>query len=254
MNVMQAAQRIQYERRVRETFDEWVRDGRADGMERRHKRLFERMLERIDLIEDDRVLDIGCGDGWTGRMLSPRLPEGAFVGIDLSDEMIRSARRQCNDLENVLFGPAGAEEIPWAGDYFTHILSIESAYYWQDLRAAAAEMYRVAAFGGTFHVLINYYTENRYSEGWDRETGLALIRQGTSDWNALFRESGFQSVLTDRIPDDSPISPGKSPAALARRQGLQREGALYVTGRKPPLPEPPANPSRTEPGPFRVLV
>ncbi len=268
MTAQHPARRQQYEDRVRELFDHWVRDGRADGMERRHRRLVELVLDRIALEEDARVLDVGCGDGWTGRMLAPRISGGGFVGIDLSEEMILRARRQCREFDNVLFARAGAEEIPWTGDYFTHILSIESAYYWQEVRSAAMEMYRVASWGGTFHVLINYYAENTYSEGWDRETGLPLIRLGAEDWAEQFRACGFESVVTDRIADgacgfesvvtdriadDSPITPGKSPAELARRQGLQREGALYVTGRKPALPDPAAYVTGPDTSPFRVL-
>ena len=238
---------------VKDTFDEWVRTGKADGMERRHKRLADLMLERVRMAGDSRVLDVGCGDGWTARILSERLAEGAFVGIDVSGEMIGRARQRCEDLDNVLFAPASAEEIPWAENYFTHVLSIESAYYWTDLRLAAGEMYRVAAHGGSFHVLINYYRENPFSEGWDLEMGLALHRLDSDQWADAFREAGFTAVATDRIPDDSPISPGKPPAELALREGLQRVGALYVNGRKPALAESPAIAHGPGFNPFRVM-
>ena len=82
-------------------------------MERRHKRLAELMLERVDLPADARILDVGCGDGWAARMLSPHVPEGAVIGIDVSGEMILRARRSCRDSSNVLFAPAEAETIPW---------------------------------------------------------------------------------------------------------------------------------------------
>lgn len=249
----QVHERRKHEERIRITFDEWVRAGKADGMERRHKRLAELMLERIDVKPDARVLDIGCGDGWTGKMLSKRLPRGAFVGIDVSDEMVLRARSRYRDFDNVLFARAAAEEIPWAEDYFTHILSIESAYYWKEVSCAAKEMYRVAAYGGTFHILINYYSENPFSEGWDRETGLHLLRLGAQEWAKQFRECGFESVSTDRIPDDSPITPGKAPAELARREGLQRVGALYVTGSKPALLQSATDLPDQHRNPFRVL-
>lgn len=238
---------------VRETFDEWVRTGKANGMERRHRRLAERMLERVDLPGDGRVLELGCGDGWLARMLSQRLPEGAFVGIDVSSEMILRARLLCGDSENVLFAPGEAEQIPWAEEYFTHLISIESAYYWADLGKAAHEMYRVAAKGGTFHVLINYFRENTFSAGWGRDMGLQLHRLGADQWADTFRDAGFSDVATEQIPDDSPISPGKTPEELARREGLQRVGALHISGRKIESGPSPDAGSRKLPNPFRVL-
>lgn len=260
------ATRLRYDRRlapqapnhglneaIESVFDKWARTGKAAGMERRHKRLAELMFRRFHLPPDSRVLDIGCGDGWTARMMSSQLPDGAFVGIDLSREMIRSAREACAHLENALFAPGAADEIPWAEDYFTHALSIESAYYWPRPAMAAREIFRVTSYGGSFHILINYYQENEYSEGWDRDLGLRLHRLNAAQWESLFRECGFEEVQSERIPDDSPITPGKPPAERARREGLQREGALYVSGRKPGLPETGVQTSAQPLNPFRVL-
>lgn len=250
-----SSQSTRYEREdsVARTFDAWVRDGKASGMERRHKRLAERMLARVTLPPDSRVLDIGCGDGWTARLVAQSLPEGAVFGLDVSTEMVLEARRLSADLENILFAPGAAEEIPWAEDYFTHVLSIESAYYWSDISLAAREIFRVTAYGGSFHILINYYDENPFSAGWDCETGLPLHRLGSEHWAGLFRDVGFEEVMTDQIPDDSPISPGKPPDELRRREGLQAVGALYVAGRKPALPESSRPHRATAANPFRVF-
>ena len=225
----------------------------ADGMERRHRRLADLMLQRVEVPSDARILDIGCGSGWTARMLSARAPEGAIVGIDPSLEMILRARRTCERLENTLFAPASAEQIPWAEDYFTHVLSIESAYYWTSTSLAAKEIYRITAFGGSIHILINFYAENPYSEAWGREMGLSLHRLRGTEWVAVFEAAGFRDLATEQIPDDSPIPPGKPPAELAQREGLQRVGALYVTGMKPSLPE--ASGGRAPPSfnPFRIF-
>lgn len=253
MDVFSSPSRQRREAEIGKVFDRWARDGKASGMERRHRRLAELMLRRIDLPRDARVLDVGCGDGWTVRLLADRLSEGAFVGIDLSPEMVRLARRSCASLENVLFAPAAAEEIPWAEDYFTHILSIESAYYWPEPALAARELYRVAAHGGSLHILINYYAENPYSAGWEDAMGLALHRFSATQWERLLNTAGFEGGASERIPDDSPISPGKPPAELERRQGLQRIGALYLQGRKPALPAGAARPAGHQGSPFRIL-
>ena len=239
-------ERIQREESIRDTFNDWVREGKADGMERRHRRLAERMFERIPLRDNERVLDIGCGDGWVARMLSPQLPQGAIVGIDVSDEMIARARELSADLENVLYAPAPAEEIPWAEDYFTHVVSIESAYYWPSPEMAAKEILRVTAYGGWFHILINFYQENPYSHQWPQNVGLSMQLKSADEWASLFRNWGFTEVRTGQIPDDSPIPETKQGAEREQREGLQRQGALYITGQKPgepPRREPPPKPT-----------
>ncbi len=242
-------ERLAREEAIREKFNSWVREGKSEGMERRHRRLAQLMFDRFEFAPDDRVLDIGCGDGWTARMLSERLPEGAVVGIDVSDEMIREARRLSGELDNVLFAPAPAEQIPWAEDYFSQVISIESAYYWPSPEQVAKEMFRVATYGGKFHLLFNYYTENPYSHEWPAGMELTMQLKNAGEWVDLFATHGFEHVSAEQIPDDSPIPDSKQGRERELREGLQREGALYVTGCKPALPPKLEAP----PDPLRVL-
>lgn len=242
------AQCLAAQEAVRGKFNDWVREGKARGMERRHRRLAEHMFARFELEPNDRVLDIGCGDGWTARMIAPLLPEGAVVGIDIADEMIGEARRLSGALDNVLFAPAPAERIPWAEDYFTHVIGIESAYYWPSPERVAQEIFRVAAYGGRFHLLFNFYRENPYSHDWPDGMGLAMQLKSAAEWAELFRARGFERVETERIPDDSPIPDSKQGREREIREGLQREGALYLSGRKPALP-----PRAAQPPALRVL-
>jgi len=43
---------------------------------------------------DERVLDIGCGDGKVTAEIARRVPDGVVVGVDSSGEMVRFAREQ----------------------------------------------------------------------------------------------------------------------------------------------------------------
>jgi len=51
-----------------------------------------RVLSRLQLRGDERVLDAGCGTGRLTADLLEALPRGRVVGVDLSQNMLRSAR------------------------------------------------------------------------------------------------------------------------------------------------------------------
>jgi cyclopropane fatty-acyl-phospholipid synthase-like methyltransferase len=50
----------------------------------------EQVRKALDVQPDDRVLELGCGVGRIGRELSPHC--GAWVGTDISENMIEHAR------------------------------------------------------------------------------------------------------------------------------------------------------------------
>jgi trans-aconitate 2-methyltransferase len=51
----------------------------------------ERLIAELDLRGDERVLDLGCGDGVLTARLAGLLPRGEVVGIDASQGMIEAA-------------------------------------------------------------------------------------------------------------------------------------------------------------------
>ena len=140
-------ERYKAEDRLREFFNRRAEETPAQGQPRSRQPALNQTIEQMGLCRDDRVLDIGCGDGGVCRLLSPLCPEGSVAGLDISDGMIRLAREQSVGFENVLYAPGAAEEIPWAEDYFTRIVAIESAYYWPSPETALREIFRVANFG-----------------------------------------------------------------------------------------------------------
>jgi trans-aconitate methyltransferase len=52
------------------------------------------LLQKLDLLGNEIILDIGCGDGKITAEIAVLLPRGSIIGIDLSEEMIVLAR-QC---------------------------------------------------------------------------------------------------------------------------------------------------------------
>ncbi len=247
--------RLDHEELLREEFNRWPCEGRSDEMEHWHRPVTEKVVGRMQLSPDERILDLGCGDGWTCRLLSPLAPEGAVVGIDIADEMIAIARGRSIELDNILFAPGSAEEIPWAEDYFTRVLSVESAYYWHSPEKAAGEIFRVTAWGGRIFVLMFYHRENPYTHHWQEHVPARLQLKSAVEWRETFESLGFQDVATEKIPADTPVAPNFKPDAHWRsreeKEAFQQTGALLVTGTKPALPGP--GPLAGEPNPLRIL-
>ena len=103
---------------LREEFNRWAAAGRGEGMEQEHLPITLPILGKMRLGTADNVLDVGCGAGWLSRRLAKLVPLGRVVGIDVSDEMIRHARRASVDFENLMFVTGEVEEIPWEPNFF----------------------------------------------------------------------------------------------------------------------------------------
>src|SRR5260370_14907435 len=151
---------------LREEFNRWAEAGRAEGMEEDHLPITLPVLDLMQLAPDDNILDVGCGAGWLERLLSERVPEGRVVGMDISDEMVRRARKNYVALENTMFVIGGVDEIPWDANFFTRAISVESAYYWPDPVRGLRGIRRVSREGGSAWILINDYVDNPHCHRW----------------------------------------------------------------------------------------
>jgi SAM-dependent methyltransferase len=220
---------------LREEFNRWAAAGRGEEMEEDHLPITLPVLDLMRLALDDNVLDVGCGAGWLERLLSERVPEGRVVGMDISDEMIRRARRNHVALENTMFVVGGADEIPWDANFFTHAISVESAYYWPDPACGLREMFRVLREGGSAWILINYYRDNSHCHQWAGQFATPAHLFGTDEWAALFGEAGFSDIAHCRVPDPTPAPEfytGRWFRDAAQVRAFRDEGALLVHGVK----------------------
>lgn len=222
--------------KLREEFNRWAEAGRGEGMEEDHRPIVEPTLALMDFRPDDNVLDIGCGAGWLARLIAPRLTEGRYVGMDISDEMVRHARRNCVALENSVFIVGGVEEIPWEASFFTKVISVESAYYWPDPAKGLHEIFRVLREGGSAWLLINYYRDNPHCHQWGALLPIPTKLHSAEEWADLIRAAAFANVAHRRIIDSTPAPEtyaGRWFRDAAQLRAFRAEGALLIHGVKP---------------------
>ncbi len=221
---------------LREEFNRWAESGRGEGMAQDHLPITLPVLDRMGLVPADSVLDVGCGAGWLLRLLAERVTEGRVVGMDVSDEMVRHARRNCADLPQVMALPGSVDEIPWESMFFTKAISVESAYYWPEPAAGLREVFRVLRPGGSAWILINYYRDNPHCHQWGALLTIPTLLLSAAEWESLFRGTGFEAVGHRRIPDPTPAPAeykGRWFRDAAHLAAFRAEGALLVHGTRP---------------------
>ena len=224
------------DQKLQQEFNQWASAGRGDAMEDHHSDITDQTLAVMELQPSDRVLDLGCGTGWASRRLAKMAPNGEVVGIDVADEMLRRAQQASTGISNVRYVWGSAERIPAPDNSFDKVLSVESFYYYADQGRALDELYRVLAPGGSLFILINLYSDNRYSLLWVDELKVPVQVRSEAEYLDLLRQHGFAQVEARRIPDRSPTPEnyfGKWFKNSDELRDFKRIGALLLIGRKP---------------------
>jgi SAM-dependent methyltransferase len=220
---------------LRDEFNRWAEAGRGEGMEEEHLPITLPVLDLMKMGREENVLDVGCGTGWLVRLLADRVPEGRVIGMDLSDEMVRRARRNHVSVENAMFVVGSADEIPWDANIFTRAISVEFAYYWPDPAAALREIHRVLQEGGSAWILINYYAENPHSRQWSENFAMPAHWLSAAAWEQMFRDAGFARVGHRQISDPTPapeVYNGRWFRDAEQLRAFRQTGALLIHGAK----------------------
>lgn len=136
--------------------DEWTH--LSPGWEDRRSYLLEMtrpvhawLVDRLDVAEGDRVLEIAAGPGDTGFLAAPRLgATGRLVSTDISPAMVEVARRRAAELgiTNAQFEAADAQAMQFPTASFDAAICRWGYMLMPDPRAALAETRRVLRPGG----------------------------------------------------------------------------------------------------------
>ena len=161
---------------------------------------------------------------------------GQVVGVDISDEMVRQARRESKEFDNVMFVVGSAAQIPWEENFFDKVLSVESFYYYPDQERALAELFRVMAPHGRLFILINLYKDNPYSLQWVPKLKVPVHVRSAAEYVELLQKHAFEKVEYALIPDDTPTPEGYKTTSfhsLDDLKAFKRIGALLLMASKP---------------------
>jgi ubiquinone/menaquinone biosynthesis C-methylase UbiE len=108
------------------------------------------MIERLDIADDQRHLDIAAGTGEPGLSIAKLAPKGKVVLTDLAAEMLDVAARRAKEqgIKNVETHACSADDLPFDDATFDSV-SVRLGYmFFPDMTRATAEFVRVLKPGG----------------------------------------------------------------------------------------------------------
>lgn len=97
----------------------------------------EEVLSLLDLKGDERILDIGCGNGKITAEIAARVPRGSVLGVDASAQMIEFAVAHHKEHSNLQFQVANARNLPFQQE-FDLVVSF-NALHWIPEQALALQ-------------------------------------------------------------------------------------------------------------------
>ena len=152
-------------------------------------------VDALAIRPGERVLDLGFGGGVGIRMALPRVGDGHLTGVDLSGEIVARARRRFRaeiDGGRLTVMEGSVERLPLPDAAVDAAYTVNTVYFWPDVPAGLAELWRVLAPGGRLVVAVEAAArrENRVLVGRVQLTPEALAE--------LLREAGFVNVEARR--------------------------------------------------------
>ena len=173
----------------------------ADG----HRGITEAAIKDWSLTTADTVLDVGCGNGWAVQALIAR-GAGQGFGVDIAPKMIAAATAATQHDDRFTFRVSPAERTPFEANQMSHILNVESLYYYPDPSAALKEWARICSVGGKLAIVVDLYLENPATHTWIEALAVDVHLLSSADIVGMAREAGWRKVHWEQVHDPRPLT------------------------------------------------
>ena len=144
-----------------------------------------------------KVLDVGCGGGFTCEFLAAR---GAIVsGIDQAQKCIVKAREHAAQHSlRIDYQQARAENLPYEDNSFDAAICVDVLEHVSDLQQTISEIYRILKPGGFFGFdTINRTFQSKLVMIWLLEDLFQEIPQGIHDWQKFIKPEELRQLMDE---------------------------------------------------------
>ncbi len=174
------------------------------------------LISKIDLIGDERILDIGCGDGKITVELASLVKDGSVTGIDCSSEMIRFAHTRFprSRYPNLIFQIGDAQELKFKEE-FDLVVSFACLHWDPDHLSVLRGIKRclkkpgraVLQFGGRGNAAAVIETADKVISGdrWSRYfEGFVFPYSflGPEEYRGWLERAGLKEIRVELVPKD----------------------------------------------------
>jgi ubiquinone/menaquinone biosynthesis C-methylase UbiE len=122
------------------------------------------VVEHLDILRDDRVLEIGCGHGVAATLVCERLEGGHLTAVDRSEKMIEAAKRRNAayvETGRAEFLVADLEDLDLGGRRFDKIFAVRVGLFHREPDRAHSLVERWLAPGGAVFAFFDPPSDRR---------------------------------------------------------------------------------------------
>jgi ubiquinone/menaquinone biosynthesis C-methylase UbiE len=140
------------------------------------------VLARLPTLPSAHVLDIGCGQGHTTRLLAKVLAPASCIGLDFDDALVAYAAARADNPKILSFRQGDATHLPFADGAFDVVFCRFLLIHMTDAVRVIREMLRVAKPGG---FVVAFEADFAYEIAYPPEPTLGIINR---IWQGMFQD------------------------------------------------------------------